>query len=306
MKAIRLQQYGGAEQLKLQEVPDPRPDKGQVLVRVHAASVNPWDHKLASGSFSKMIAMQLPYIPGGDFSGVVDAVGAGITDFKPGDAVYGNCPFGAYAQLVAAPAASVAIKPQKLSHVETASVPVAAQTAWQGLFDEGNLQRGQSVLIHAAAGGVGSFAVQLARWKGARVIATASADNADYLRSLGAEQIIDYKATPFESVVKDVDLVLDLIGGKTQERSFGVLKTGGALISTVNPPAQELAAKHSVRAKMFSMQATRQRLEQIGELLDGGQIRTSVTKTYPLEQAREAWQLVLGGHTRGKIVLEVA
>src|SRR5881398_523301 len=161
MKAIRLQQYGGPEQLRFEDVPVPQPDNAQVLVRVHAASVNPFDFKLASGAFREHVPMKLPYIPGGDFSGVVDSIGPGVSNVKAGDAAYGNCPFGAYAQFLAAPAKSIAPKPAKLSHVEAASVPVAAQTAWQGLFDHGHLKRGQTVLIHAAAGGVGSFAVQL-------------------------------------------------------------------------------------------------------------------------------------------------
>ena len=305
MKAVRLQQYGGPEQLKFEDAPDPRPDKGQILVRVHATSVNPWDYKLASGHFSKMIPMRLPYSPGSDFSGVVESLGAGVSEFKAGDEVFGHCPFGAYAQLAAVPAATSAPKPQKLSHAEAASVAVAAQTAWQGLFEEGRLERGQTVLIHAAAGGVGSFAVQLAHWKGAKVLATASADNEAYLRGLGADQVIDYKTTPFEKIAKDIDLVLDLIGGQTQERSFAVLKPGGALIATASPPSQDLAAKYNVRAKMMGMQPSGERLRKLGELLDAGKIKPTVTKIFPLASARDAWQLSQSGHTRGKIVLEV-
>jgi len=305
MQAIRVQQYGGPEQLKLEDTAVPHPDNGQVLVRVRAASVNPWDFKLASGAFREHVPMQLPYVPGGDFSGTVESVGAGVTNLKKGDAVYGNCPFGAYAQFVAAPAKSIALKPAKLGHVEAASVPVAAQTAWQGLFDHGSLQRGLTALIHAAAGGVGSFAVQLAHWKGAKVLATASADNADYVCSLGADEVVDYKATPFESIAKDVDLVLDLLGGQTQARSLAVIKPGGRLVSTVMPPPQDQAAKYKVQATMFSMQPTSAGLTKLAELIDAGSIRTNVTKTIPLAQARDAWQHILSGHTRGKIVLEV-
>jgi NADPH:quinone reductase-like Zn-dependent oxidoreductase len=305
MKAIRVQQYGGPEQLRFEDVPVPRPDNGQVLVRVRAASVNPWDFKLASGAFREHVPMKLPYIPGGDFSGIAEAIGSGVTNVKTGEAVYGNCPFGAYAKFVAAPAKTIAPKPSKLSYLDAASVPVAAMTAWQGLFDHGRLERGQTVLIHAAAGGVGSFAVQLAHWKGAKVLATASADHADYVRSLGADQAIDYKATKFESVAKDVDLVLDLVGGETQARSLEVVKLGGYLVSTVMPPPQDQAARRNVHATMFSMQASTDGLVQLGELLDAGKIKPNVAKTYPLAQARDAWQHVLSGHTRGKIVLEV-
>ena len=296
MKSIRVHTYGGPEQLQYEDVPPPQPAAGQVLVRVHAASVNPFDFKLASGAFAKFVPMTLPYTPGGDFAGVIEATG---------EAVYGNCPFGAYAQFVAVSSQTIAPKPAKVSHVEAASVPVAAQTAWQGLFDHGQLQRGQTVLIHAAAGGVGTFAVQLAHWKGARVLATASAANTDYLKSLGADQVIDYKTTPFESVAKDVDLVFDLMGGQTQERSWSVLKPGGRLVATSQPPLQEQAARHNVRATMMNMQATTRNLAELAQLLDAGTMKTVVSQVYPLEQAADAWRESLAGHTRGKIVLEV-
>jgi NADPH:quinone reductase-like Zn-dependent oxidoreductase len=306
MKAIRVHQYGGPEQLRYEDAPVPQPSEDQVLVRVQAASVNPIDYKLASGAFRQLMPLNFPWIPGGDFSGVVEAVGPAVTGVKRSEAVYGNSPGGgAYAEFVAASAGMVAPRPRKFSPVEAASVPLAAQTAWQGLFDHGHLQRGQTVLIHGAAGGVGTFAVQLAHWKGARVLATGSAANADYLRSLGADQAIDYQSTPFESVAKDVDLVLDLVGGETQQRSFGVLKPGGYLISTVQPPSQEEAARHKVHAMMMRMQPSTKGLVQLAELLDAGTIRTVVTHTYPLAQAQDAWRQIMSGHTRGKIVLQV-
>ena len=244
MKAIRVHQYGGPEQLRFEDTSAPNPADGQVLVRVQAASVNPIDYKLASGALRQLMPLSFPWVPGGDFAGVVEAVGRGVTTMKRGDAVYGDTPGGSsYAEFVTTGAGMVAPKPGKLNPVEAASVPIAAQTAWQGLFDHGHLERGQTVLIHAAAGGVGTFAVQLAHWKGARVLATASAANADYVRGLGADQVIDYKATRFESVAKNVDLVLDLAGGETQQRSFSVLKPGGRLVSTVQPPSKEEAAR---------------------------------------------------------------
>src|SRR5947207_2814147 len=212
MKAIRIHAYGGPEQLRYEDAPTPKPRDGEVLVRVHATSVNPWDLKLASGMFRESIKLEMPYIPGSDFSGVVESIGGGgITHVKKADAVYGDCPRGSCAQFVVAPADTVALKPKRLNDIEAASVPVAAQTAYEGLFEQGKLERGQSVLIHAAAGGVGSFAVQLAHWKGATVYATASAENADFVRTLGADHFIDYKATPFESVAKNMDVVLDLL-----------------------------------------------------------------------------------------------
>jgi NADPH:quinone reductase-like Zn-dependent oxidoreductase len=307
MKSIRVHQYGGPEQLCYEDTSPPNPADGQVLVRVQAASVNPIDYKLASGALRQFMPLNFPWIPGGDFAGVVEAVGRGVTGMKRGDAVYGDTPGGSsYAEFVTTGAGMLAPKPGKLNPVEAASIPLAAQTAWQGLFDLGHLERGQTVLIHAAAGGVGTFAVQLAHWKGARVLATASAANAEYIRGLGADQAIDYKATPFESVAKNVDLVLDLAGGETQQRSFGVLKPGGRLVSTVQPPSKEEAARHQVQATMMGMKASAALLAQLAALLDAGTIRTVVTHTYPLAQAQEAWRQMLSGHTRGKIVLQVA
>jgi NADPH:quinone reductase-like Zn-dependent oxidoreductase len=305
MKAIRYHAYGGPEQLRYEDAPVPTLKAGEVLVRVRATSVNPWDYKLASGAFRNFVPMDFPYTPGGEFAGQVEAVGKDVDHVKPGEAVYGNCPQGSYAQFVVAPASSVAHKPSSLTELQAASVPLAAQTAFQGLFDHGHLEAGQTVLIHAAAGGVGTFAVQLAHWKGAKVIATASAANADYLKSLGADQVIDYKSTPFDTVVKDVDVVLDLLGGETQTRSFAVLKQGGRLVATSQPPDQELASRHKVSALMMQMKPTAERLKQLAQLLDAGNIRTEVTKTFPLSQAKEAWEYSKSGHTRGKIVLEV-
>jgi NADPH:quinone reductase-like Zn-dependent oxidoreductase len=307
MKAIRVHQYGGPEQLRYEDAPIPQPSEEQVLVRVHAASVNPIDYKLASGAFRQQMPLRFPWIPGGDFSGVVEAVGPGVTGVNRGEAVYGDTPGGgSYAEFVAASAGMIAPRPGKLSPVEAASVPLAGQTAWQGLFDHGHLRSGQTVLIHGAAGGVGTFAVQLAHWKGARVLGTCSAANSEYVRSLGADQAIDYQATRFEAVAKEVDLVLDLVGGETQRRSFGVLKPGGYLISTVQAPPPEEAARHNVHAMMMRMQPSTKGLIQLSELLDTGSIRTVVTHTWPLARAQEAWRQIMSGHTRGKLVLEVA
>jgi NADPH:quinone reductase-like Zn-dependent oxidoreductase len=306
MKAVRVHAYGGSDQLVYEDAPIPSAQSGQVLVRVHAASVNPFDHKVAAGAFAKFIALKLPYIPGADFSGVVESLGAGVSGMRVGDSVYGNCqPVGAYAQFVAAPTATIAPKPRTLSHVQAASVPTASQTSWQALFDHGRLERGQTVLIHAAAGGVGSFAVQLAHWKGAKVFATASSANADFVRSLRADQVIDYKTTKFETVAKNVDLVLDLIGGDTQARSLAIIKPGGCLIATTQPPPQDEAGRRGIRAEMIQMKASTAGLIEIGKLLDSGTIKAIVGKTFPLANVAEAWALSLSGHAQGKIVLEV-
>jgi len=306
MKAVRIHAYGGADKLAYEDAPVPAAGPGQVLVRVRAAGVNPFDHKLASGAFAKFIPMQMPYIPGADFSGVVEKLGADVRGLKVGDAVYGNCqPIGAYAQYVAAPAGTVAARPAALGDAEAASIPTGAQTAWQAIFDLGKLERGQTILIHAAAGGVGSFAVQLARWKGAKVIGTASGKNVDYVRSLGADEVIDYKTTRFESVAKDVDVVLDLLGGETQARSFGVVKPGGKLISSVQPPSQETAKARGIDAQMVQMRASTQNLTEVAKLIDAGTLKVPPVQQFPLERAAEAWQQILSGHVQGKIVLLV-
>lgn len=303
MKAIRVQAYGGPEQLRFEDAPAPLIGTGRVVVRVRATSVNPFDFKLASGMFKERIPMTLPYVPGGEFAGVVEEVPPDVTGLKKGDEVFGNCPSGAYAQLVAAPADTVAPKPAKLDFIEAACVPLAGQTAWQGLFDQGELRRGETVLIHAGAGGVGSYAVQLAHWAGARVLATASGDGVPYVKDLGADEVIDYKTTRFETVANDVDLVLDLLGGDTQSRSFGVLKKGGRLVSTVQPPPQDVAAKQGVRAAFFSMKPSSAGLIRLAELIDSGDLKVVVDKTYPLAEAATAWRE--SGHARGKTALEV-
>jgi NADPH:quinone reductase-like Zn-dependent oxidoreductase len=303
MKAIRVHTYGGPEQLRFEDAPGPLAGTGRVVVRVRATSVNPFDLKLASGMFKEMIPITLPYVPGGEFAGVVEDVPPDVTGLKKGHEVFGNCPSGAYAQFVAAPADTVAPKPASLGFIEAACVPLAGQTAWQGLFDHGDLRRGQTVLIHAAAGGVGSYAVQLAHWTGARVLATASGDGVPYVKELGADDVIDYKATRFESVAQDVDLVLDLLGGDTQARSFGVLKKGGRLISTVQPPSQDVAQKHGVRAAFFSMKPTSAGLIRLAELIDAGDLKVTVARTYPLADAAAAWRD--SAHARGKTALAV-
>jgi NADPH:quinone reductase-like Zn-dependent oxidoreductase len=306
MKAVRVQNYGGPEQLRYEDAPAPEAGEGQVLVRVRATSVNPWDLKLASGAHQKHIPLVLPYVPGSDFSGVVEVVGAGVNSgVKVGDEVYGNCPVGGAAELVAAPGGTLAAKPRGLSHAEAVAAPVAASTAYQALFDHGRLEAGQTVLIHAASGGVGTFAVQLARWRTARVLATASAANAEYVRGLGADVVIDYKATPFESVARDVDLVLDLLGGETQTRSYATLKRGGRLISTVQPTDADFARQYGVEARMMGMEPSTALLTELARLLDAGTIQATVTETFPLAKAFEAWRWVQSGHTRGKVVMEV-
>jgi NADPH:quinone reductase-like Zn-dependent oxidoreductase len=310
MKAVRVHEYGGPEVLKYEEAPRPKPGTGEILVRIHAAGVNPVDWKVRAGYLKDVIAYPMPMIPGWDLSGVVEATGPNNgTRLRKGDEVYGHPDVvrnGTYAEYAVVPEWELALKPTSVDHVHAASVPIAALTAWQGLFDAGGLRAGQRVLIHGAAGGIGSFAVQLARWKGAHVIGTASGGNQEFLRNLGAETAIDYQKTRFEDVVHDVNVVFDTIGGDTLKRSWKVLKKGGILVSTVEPPSEEEAAAHGVRAAMFSTQPSPDQLAEIAKLVDAGMLRPIVEAVFPLSEARHAQELSQTGHARGKIVLNVA
>ncbi len=309
MKAIRLSGYGGPELLRYEEVPRPQPSQGEALIRVHAASVNPIDWHLRSGAMQQIMPLQFPYTPGSDFAGVVESVADGMTTVHVGQEVYGSVPGtrgGAYAEYLAAPVLALAPKPHTLDFSQAASVPIVALTAWQALFDKAGLAAGQSILIHGGAGGVGMFAVQFARWKGAHVTATASAADAEFVRSLGAGEVIDYKDERFEEKVSGLDVVLDLIGGETQQRSWQTLKPGGILVASTAPPSQEEATKHGVRAAMVQMQGSSALLAEIAGLIDSGQIKTLVGATFPLEQAAQAQEASRTGHVRGKIVIEIA
>ncbi|HAM36569.1 MAG TPA: NADPH:quinone reductase [Elusimicrobia bacterium] len=308
MRAVRMNAYGGPDVLAAGEARKPEPGVGEVLIRVCAAGVNPVDWKLRAGYFKERIKRSFPLIPGWDVSGVVEAVGGGVEDFKIGDEVFGKLDFardGAYAEYVAARARDLARKPRSFDHVHAAAVPLAALTAWQSLFDVGNLYAGQTILIHAAAGGVGHFAVQLAKWKGARVIATVSAANAEFARALGADEVIDYQKTRFEEAAKAVDLVLDTIGGDTQQRSYKSLKRGGTLISTVGITSAPAAAEHGVRCESVMVRSDGKELAQIAELIDAGRLRVDIQTVLPLSQAATAQELSQMGHVRGKIVLKV-
>ena len=279
-----------------------------MLIRVQAAGVNPFDWKVREGHFKNMIPYSLPLIPGWDLSGVIEATGPGVTRFKKGDAVFSNADptrNGAYAEFITVRESEVAAKPTSIDHLQAAGVPTAASTAWQALFDSGGLTSGQKVLIHGASGGVGGSAVQLAKWKGAYVIGTASQANLDYVRALGADEVIDYRSQRFEELVRDVDAVLDTLGGPTQEKSFQVLKKGGILVSTVNPPDQDEAKRRGVRAMNMVNKVNGDRLAQIAKLIDTGKLKSSVETVLPLSEARKAHELSQAGHQRGKSVLQV-
>ena len=307
MKAAYLGKKTGPEGLILGEIPNPTPKAGEVLVKVHATTVMPTElqwfptFNLASGE-----PRPFPIVLGHELSGKVEALGVGVTNLKVGDEVYGlNDWFtnGAQAEYCVAPASALALLPKSLDHVQSAVVPISALTAWQGLFERTNLQKGQRILIHGAAGGVGTFAVQLAHWRGARVIATASAGNLEFVRSLGAEEVIDYRTTRFEDVVHDVDVVFDGVGGETLERSWAVLKPGGKLV-TIAAQSEGLSDQR-VRDAFMLVKADGSQLAEISKLIDAGKIRVYAEGAYPFAQAREAFQRALDGRMRGKIALSV-
>lgn len=310
MKAIRMHGYGGPEVLRYEDVPRPSPGPGEVLMRVHAAGVNPLDWKLREGWLADRIPLSLPLIPGWDVSGVIEQVGAGVTELAPGDAAFGKPDLvrdGAYAEWLVARAATLARKPTRLDHLHAAAVPIAGLTAWQALFEgDGGapaigLQPGQTLLVLGGAGGVGSFAVQLARWRGARVIATASRRNAEYLRNLGAE-VLDYATDRIEEA-GEVDAVLDLVGGEWLSRALEVVRPGGTVASTVGAPA---AAALGLRAVAVVAQANRGHLEALGRLLDEGRVTVELAATFPLADAVRAQAASQGGHVRGKLALAIA
>jgi len=306
MKAIQFHQYGGPEVLALVEIPQPRPGPDEVLIKVHAAAVNPIDWKLRAGHMKDIFPLVLPSTPGWDVSGTVEETGADVTRFKRGDEVYALLEGGGYAEYAAATETVVARKPRTSDHVQAAAVPVAGLTAWQALFEVAQLGAGQKVLIHAAAGGVGNFAVQFAKARGAYAIGTASSKNQAFLRELGVDEAIDYQKTRFEDVLRDVDVVLDTIGGDTQERSFKVLKKGGILVSLVQPPSQESAMKYGVRALFYGAHASSPDLAEIATLFDDGKVKPVIETVLPLVEARRAHELSESGHARGKIILKTA
>lgn len=306
MKAVRIHRFGGPEVLDIETLPDPRPGQGEVLVEVRAASVNPVDYKIRQGKYPMVKQDKLPVVLGRDIAGVVRE--GSVAGLKPGDEVYAmvSIEHGGYADRTLVAAEELATKPRTLDFVQAASVPLAGLTAWQGLFDQGGLQAGQRVLIHGAAGGVGHFAVQFAKAKGATVFATCSGKDAAFVHGLGADQAIDYKQQRFEDVARDIDLVLDLIAGETQERSWAVLKPGGMLVSTLQKPDPETMKRHNVRGTNFMVHPDRKQLAEIAGLIDAGKVKPQVTEVLPFDQVAKAQTALEQEHLRGKVVLRMA
>ncbi|MBV9718684.1 MAG: NADP-dependent oxidoreductase [Candidatus Eremiobacteraeota bacterium] len=309
MIAVRVHQYGGPSELALEHVPMPQPSTGEALIRVHAAGVGPWDALVRSGRSG--VPQSLPLVPGSDIAGVVERVETGSqTAIEIGDAIYGvtNPSFtGGYAQYAVASLRTITQKPATLSFVEAASVPVVAVTAWQMLYDHAKVSANQTVLVQGAAGNVGGYAVQLACWSGAHVIAIADSDDESYLRALGAAEVIDSSHDRFEEHVSSVDVVIDTVGGESQPRSFGAMKRGGILVSSVSEPSQELAERYGVRTAYFIVAVTAEQLDTLGNLIDRGILKTDLGVILPLDAARTAHEMLAGTvrHPRGKIVLDV-
>ncbi|MHB1295214.1 MAG: NADP-dependent oxidoreductase [Anaerolineae bacterium] len=317
MKAVCYHRYGGPEVLVYENAPMPEPSADELLVRVHAAGVNPADRQIRAGLRSRL-AEPFTLAPGFEVSGVVERLGSAAEGFQPGDAVFAMLPvMGGYAEWAVAPAACWAHKPATLDHVQAAALPVASLTAWQALFQVGKLAAGESVLIHAAAGGVGHIAVQLAHWRGARVIGTASAAREAFLRDLGVDVFVDYRATHFEDAAAGVDLVLDLVPREVSEandaqaqeilgRSWRILRDGGRLVSIcTHPEPDEAAAARGVTGAYAGAQPRGDLLARIARLVDAGAVRPALSAVFTLEDARAAHELLQQGHTQGKIVLQV-
>lgn len=307
MQAIRVHQFGGPDSLVADDVPCPAPGENEVLVRVKAAGVGPWDAWIRSGK--SVLPQPLPLTLGSDVAGIVEDVGSGVSKFKAGDAVFGatNSQFtGGYAEYAVASATKLAKMPRRIGFVEAASVPVIACTAWQMVFEHGAIDATKRVLVHGAAGNVGAYAVQLAKRVAREVIATTLPDDVAYVQTLGAGQVIDVRKSRFEEGLADLDVVLDTIGGDTQDRSFAVLKPGGVLVSAVSAPDQQKAAHHGVRAFFFLVEVSSARLEQIAALIEAGELTTSVGDVMPLSSVRIAHEMLAGRpHKRGKIVLRI-
>ncbi|HME88030.1 MAG TPA: NADP-dependent oxidoreductase [Chthoniobacterales bacterium] len=309
MKAIVVNEFGGPDVLKYQDEPKPEPKDDEILVRVMAAAVNPVDAYVRQGMFAKRGLGDRPAIIGSDIAGVVEKTGAAARKFKPGDAVYSYLSVvrgGAYAEFALAKESETALKPRNINFEEAAAVPLAATTAWQALIDTAKIDKGQTVLIHGGSGGVGSFAVQIAKARGAKVFSTASTAHQNTLKQLGVDQAIDYTTTKFEDVVRDVDVVLNCVRADALGRSYGVVRKGGIIVSITGEPDQTECAKHSIRCSGLGANPDAKVLEELTKLIEAGKIKPIVSQTYPLADAARAHQQIETHHTLGKIVLKVA
>lgn len=311
MKAVQVRQYGGPEVLEIAtKMPDPTLTSGQVLVDVYAASINPFDAKVLSGIYKEFIPMQFPYTPGGDFSGVVTKVGKNVTEYKVGDEVFGTALVltggsGSLAQLASANVINIAHKPKRTDFVQAASLPLVGSCIIQALEEHINLKKGQKILIHGGAGGIGSIAIQHAKHLGAYVATTVSTDDMEFAKSLGADRIIDYKKEKFENLLSGFDAVYDTVGGETTNLSFKVLKKRGTLVSMTGQPNETLAKQYQVNAIGQNTKTNQKHLERLAQLVDSGVITAKVDKVFPLEKTKEAFEHWEKGSPRGKVVIKI-
>jgi len=308
MKAVRTHTRAGPEALVYEDAPVPKITKGEALIKVHAAAITPTEFTWNSTFTTHDGKDRLPVVPSFEVSGTVQELASDVSDLSVGDDVYGLLNFwrdGAAAEYVAVRAADMAPKPRSVDHTHAAAVPLSGLTAWQALFDHANLSAGNRVLIHGAAGGVGTWAVQFAHWRGAHVIVTASRTTHEFLRELGADQVLDYTAVRFEDKVRDMDIIVDTVGGDTLERSWGVVRRSGVLVTVAGDAPEEKAATYGVRGVSFLVQPNRKQLNQISQLIDAGTVRPIVEAVFPIARAREAYERGLMGHNRGKLVLQV-
>lgn len=311
MKTAQINKYGGKEVIEINsKISKPQAKEGKIVVEIHAAGVNPIDWKIRQGYMAQMMPLHFPATIGGDFSGVVTEVGGGVSGLSVGDEVYGQAGVllggsGTFAEYALAPAQNVAKKPKNISHKEAAGLPLAGVSALQALSENINLKKGQKILIHGGGGGIGSFAVQLAKYLGAYVYTTVSTEDAVYVKGLGADEVIDYKSQKFEDIAKDCDAIFDTVGGETYTRSFNILKKGGMIVSMAEQPNKELMEKYAVRAVYQFTQPTREKLEKLAVLVEQGAVNVHIDKTFPLNETAEALSYLETGHPKGKVVLQV-
>lgn len=310
MKAAQISGYGGNEVIKVNNAPKPSPAPGQVLVEAYAAGVNPVDWKIREGYLQQMAPLKFPATLGGDFSGKVIETGQGVSEFKKGDDIYGTAIVlaggsGSFAEFITANSAAIYAKPKGTSYVEAAALPLVGVSATQALMEHIRLSKGQKILIHGGAGGIGLIAIQLAKHLGTHVAATADTDDIKFVKDFGADEVIDYKTQRFEDVLSGYDAVFDTVGGETYTRSFKVLKKSGIIVSMLEQPNQELMKQYGVTAISQFTQINTERLKKLAELVEKGAVKVHVDKTFPLEKAAEALEHLQKGHPRGKVVVAI-
>jgi len=309
MKTVRIHQYGDVDVLKFEEIPVPQIESDEVLIKIHATSINPLDWKVREGFMKETKLHKLPLTLGWDCSGTIEKTGKMVSDFKVGDDVYCRPPTerdGSYAEYLAVKASEVALKPKTLSYVEAAAIPLAGITAWETLINRANIRAGQRVLILRASGGVGSLAIQIAKARGCYVIGTTSEANINFVKGLGADEVYDYEKMDFSEHLTNIDVVMDTVGGSIQEKAFKVLKRGGIMVSIINKPSFEFASKYGVKCEYVSLGPSAPILNELRELIDKGKVRPVVDKVYKFEEVKQAQIYSQSGKARGKIVLKVA